>query len=553
MSTLAEVIRDHHEEILRLWCSTAQRAAAARGLSGPELISLIGAYLSSLAQAGDELGRNSGRRRELVEGHLSSRLRQGFEIAEIVEEFALLGRSIASMWFDEPPSEQPDGREVERLLTELHLASVAVAEMFARHMLSDEQVEKHYGRRLRALATEALQPNAPPLTERFEQVVGLLAEAMTADSATLLLYDPRQHSLRLAAQLGAADAELARDGASLDPSTFVGRIAASDETTVVRDTATTELALSATLRQSGVRSLLGRRLPPQGDLLGVLYIGLSENRSYGARSVRRLELLGEQLTLHLENAKLYAALHEHIDALHVERDLRERFVAVLAHDLRGPLAAVKLNTALLENLSERESEARKLSTRINRNVDRADRMIRDLLDANRIHAGERLPLRVARCDLREVAREVVEELSAVHGPRFVLEAPVEVVGFWSADQLRRALWNLGTNAVKYGATGEPITIGVRATERGATASVHNFGAPIVAEEQKNLFEPFARTRSARSGSQRGWGLGLTLVHGFVEAHGGRVDIESTPETGTTFTLELPLDARSFQTEPEGKA
>jgi signal transduction histidine kinase len=76
--------------------------------------------------------------------------------------------------------------------------------------------------------------------------------------------------------------------------------------------------------------------------------------------------------------------------------------------------------------------------------------------------------------------------------------------------------------------------------------VHNWGNPISAEDQKRLFRPFSRTQGARASGQKGWGLGLTLVQGCAVAHGGRVDVQSTPEGGTTFTLDLPLDARPFQ-------
>jgi signal transduction histidine kinase len=77
-------------------------------------------------------------------------------------------------------------------------------------------------------------------------------------------------------------------------------------------------------------------------------------------------------------------------------------------------------------------------------------------------------------------------------------------------------------------------------------AVHNHGPVIAAEDRATLFEPFSRAISVRAAAQRGWGLGLTLVKGCVEAHGGAVEIESEPEKGTTFTLRFPSDARPFQ-------
>jgi signal transduction histidine kinase len=314
----------------------------------------------------------------------------------------------------------------------------------------------------------------------------------------------------------------------------------------VIDAATTELEVSDGLRRSGIHSLLGVRLRPRHRLLGVLYVGLSETRAFSTREIRRIEALGERLTLHIDNAKLQAELLDKIEALTNERDLRERFVSVLAHDLRGPLSAAKMNAQVLLRYPERLDERRDLATRINTNIDRTDRMVCDLLDAHQIRSGKQLPLQLDRCDLAAIAREVVEELASIHGERFILEAEDGVRGIWSAAVLRRAVWNLAANAIKYGAPDKPVTIAVRRTDGGAQASVHNFGSVLSRKDQAHLFEPFARTRSAQAGANRGWGLGLTLVLGCADAHGGTVEIESDAATGTLFTLELPLDARPYQ-------
>jgi signal transduction histidine kinase len=174
-----------------------------------------------------------------------------------------------------------------------------------------------------------------------------------------------------------------------------------------------------------------------------------------------------------------------------------------------------------------------------------DRMIRDLLDVSRVRAGERLPLRLDSCDLDMIAEEVAEELAVTHGDRFKLEIPETVRGIWSHEELHRALWNLGVNAVKYGAPGTPIRIRVERTPGGARLSVHNFGEPIASEDQPRLFDLYSRLRAgARPGG--GWGLGLALVRAAAEAHGGKVGVQSSRDAGTMFTIELPSDSRPFQ-------
>ncbi len=552
MLSIAAVIAEHREEILSLWMEKASKAASARGMTRPELVNIISQYLSSLAQASDQqLGQFTGQRRALVESHLSARLRQGFDLAEIIEELALLGRCIAKMWLTAPAENRPQIEEAELLFSELHTASTAIAEMFREHMLNDEQSEKRYLRLLESIAGEALAPGAPLFHKRLEDALEMIVQAMNAQSAALLLFDPATQTLITAASVGAAEEQLERYATSLGPASFPGQVASHEQATSVTDAATTELAVSDGLRRSGIHSLLGVRLHPRHRLLGVLYVGLSETRAFSTREIRRIEALGERLTLHLDNAKLHAELLDKIEALGIERELRERFVSVLAHDLRGPISAASMTAQVLILHPERLEERRELAIRINKNIGRADRMIRDLLDANQIQAGQKLPLQLDRCDLAAVAREVVEELASIHGERFLLNQEDGVRGIWSADVLRRALWNLVVNAIKYGAPDKPVTVTVRRTEGGAQASVHNFGSVLSREDRAHLFEPFARTRSARASGRRGWGLGLTLVHGCADAHGGTVKIESDAATGTLFTLELPWDARPYQPQREG--
>jgi signal transduction histidine kinase len=221
--------------------------------------------------------------------------------------------------------------------------------------------------------------------------------------------------------------------------------------------------------------------------------------------------------------------------------MRERFVATLAHDLRGPLSAARLAAELIAREPARGQD---LAVRVERNIERVDRMIRDLLDANRIRAGEPLPLRLDSCDLCALAHQVAEEARAMYGDRFVVDC-TEARGIWSADELHRALWNLVSNAVKYGAAKQPITISVTTSADGARASVHNLGEPLPADELPSLFDAFYRSTKARGGANLGWGLGLALVRGCAEAHGGHATVTSD-QTGTTFSIELPLDATPYQ-------
>ncbi|GEN11209.1 RsbT co-antagonist protein rsbRD N-terminal domain-containing protein [Myxococcus fulvus] len=540
MSSISDVIHRHYDEIVRMWTEDATRAASARGLEAPELKNIMPTYLASLADGAGGPDAARAERRRYVESHVAARLRQGFHVAEVVEEFALLGRCISRMWADAPPAARPDVADVERLFSELHGASADVISLFSEHMRDDEQTEKRYLRLIQKVASEALAVDAASLGERLREVLQLVMEALGAQSAALFLREATPSRLSTVVSTGIGVEGLSR---------YATELGVLDEHpgSGLEAEATT-MEVSDDLRRQGVLALLGIRLATRHALKGVMYVGFDQSRDFTARERRRLEFLSERLTVHLDNAKLYADLLSKVETLQEERELRERFVSVLAHDLRGPLSAAKVAAQLLLRRPEVMEERRDLARRIDQNIERTDRMVRDLLDANRIRAGERLSLQFVPCDLVVLAREVVEELSTVHGERFLLIAEGPVEGFWSEDELRRALWNLTSNAVKYGAMDAPVTLTVTRTASVARVSVHNEGRPISQADQESLFKPFSRTLAAQQGLAKGWGLGLTLVWGCAQAHGGRVSVESEEGAGTTFTLELPLDSRTVAAE-----
>lgn len=142
----------------------------------------------------------------------------------------------------------------------------------------------------------------------------------------------------------------------------------------------------------------------------------------------------------------------------------------------------------------------------------------------------------------EIVQEVAAGLDDKDRERVAVEVGdgARLLGLWDPDLLWRALWNLVTNAVKYGASDTPITISVEHEGAVARARVHNLGPTIPEDEQNLVFGAFARTNSARAGNQRGWGLGLTLVQGVAASHGGELHVRSEPTLGTCFTLQLPL-------------
>ncbi|WP_437653665.1 ATP-binding protein [Sorangium sp. So ce1182] len=259
-------------------------------------------------------------------------------------------------------------------------------------------------------------------------------------------------------------------------------------------------------------------------------------------AVRHLVLSGGAVRDARGEVALAMNLYRDVTQVRELEQVREQCMSFITHDLRGSMTAA-MYAAEVIGMDRAGYDPRVLAGRIVRSLSRMDEMIRTLLDVQRIRAGHGIPLLLGACDLVAIAREVIDDLRSFHDQRAVLRGEASVEGIWSQGELRRAIWNLASNALKYGATGAPVVVTVEKTPEHAVVAVHNEGPPIPLEDQAHLFAPFVRTRAAMAGGQRGWGLGLTFVRGCAEAHGGRVTLVSDAKRGTTFTLELPLDAR----------
>ena len=231
-----------------------------------------------------------------------------------------------------------------------------------------------------------------------------------------------------------------------------------------------------------------------------------------------------------------------VEFTEVLADIQQKFFDTLTHDLRTPVAVARMNAQVTIKRGGLTDPAIAAQNNILISLNRLDSMIQNLLDGSRIRAGERLCLQFTNGDLAVVLREVVDELRTVYGPRIVVASDGELKGNWGADGLRRAVENLITNAVKFGAAGTPITISWKSGLAAIEVTVQNEGPVITEEEIPRLFQKFRRAASNDTSTPPGWGLGLTLVKGVVDAHHGKIHVTSAAGVGTRFTLEIPSAA-----------
>jgi signal transduction histidine kinase len=260
-------------------------------------------------------------------------------------------------------------------------------------------------------------------------------------------------------------------------------------------------------------------------------------RRYGDADLELATHVARRAALAIDNARLYEEARE-------ATRLREQVLAVVSHDLRNPLGALQLAAQLLADRVETsgvETSARKQVQVILRSSKRMERLIADLLDVASLQAG-RFAVEVGQEDVGSLVDEAVETMSArareqsislsgrVYGRRDVRVR---------ADRARilQVFGNLIGNALKFCRPGDHVDVRAQPGEDVCIFSVQDDGPGIADEDLPHLFAPYW---SAKRHARRGTGLGLYISRGIVEAHRGRIWVETTLGAGSTFFFSIPV-------------
>jgi len=298
----------------------------------------------------------------------------------------------------------------------------------------------------------------------------------------------------------------------------------------------------------GTRGWLVAALPARsGRRLGLVALVGSSGREFSKTD--------EAIVVQI--AQVAAAAIEH---MWLEQNAQEalarssEFVAMVSHDLKNPLTAIRGHTQLLERYVRRGSEldtTRVMSglVKIEDTTQRMVMLINELQDLARIQASQPLELYLAETDVVALARRMVTEYQQLNPEHRVhlINSREALPGHWDPIRLERVLGNLLSNAIKYSPSGGEITLDIEGDDERAILRVRDQGIGIPKADLPQVFERYHRASNVPAGVG-GTGLGLAGARQIVEQHGGSISVESEEGGGTTFTVELPSQTKDQEQE-----
>jgi two-component system sensor histidine kinase KdpD len=297
----------------------------------------------------------------------------------------------------------------------------------------------------------------------------------------------------------------------------------------------------AFLSAGGFRSFAGAPLTLLGEGIGVLGAATSFARYFSDNNIELLRGIAREIAIAVRNAQLYEEASS-AKALRELDTMRTEFLANVSHELRTPLSVIKgsANSLLQPDVVFDEQTRREFLTSIDRDADTLTRMVDDLLMMSRLEA-EALEVRKTPHRLIEViagVKDRLDNLAASHHLRLIVPGGLPMVAV-DESRIGEVLTNLVENAVKFSEDNTNITIEAGAGHKEVIVSVADEGIGIPAELHQKIFERFFQGEGRKAGRRKGTGLGLAICKGIIEAHGGKIWVESKPGRGARFSFTLP--------------
>jgi signal transduction histidine kinase len=457
------------------------------------------------------------------------------------------GRSIGAIVLARYEVRPFDEREIELVQTFADQAAIAIENVRLFNNTKESlESQTAVGEVLKAISRSAFE-----LDPILDTVVENAARLADADLAWLLRREGDQV---------VGGARYATDGnmsvfASLDGLRSLSRFTASgtsiagrayvDRRTIHLEDITLETELyeaSRVPKATGSRTVLAVPLLVEGEAIGVILVSRRTVRRFSDREVRVVETFADQAAIAIQNVRLFNEIQDKSQQLEVANRHKSEFLANMSHELRTPLnAIIGFSEVLLQGIfGDVNEKQREYLADVLGSGQHLLSLINDILDLSKIEAG-RMDLELSTFALRDALDSgltIVRERASRHG--IALSAAVASdVGTIVADErkVKQILYNLLSNAVKFTPDGGKVEVSVRADNGHIRVEVRDTGIGIAGEDQQRIFEEFRQV--GRERSREGTGLGLTLTKRFVELHGGRIWLESSPGKGSTFIFTVP--------------
>ncbi len=375
-------------------------------------------------------------------------------------------------------------------------------------------------------------------------IVNTAAELTESEDASIILWDARTGELHFRTSSGEFTDQLANIPVPVEGS-IAGAVLNSGESIIVSDPQSDPRHYGEVGQQVGreIRSLVAAPMQIKERCIGVLEaVNKHGGQEFTHEDVETLMTLGAQAAVAIESAQLIGALRDAYDRLGELERLKSDFIAIASHELRTPLGLILgYATLLREQLEETVGEQLDVVLRA---ALRLKHLIETMLNLRYLETGE-IELSCASFDLRkEIKRAGRAYRSLAEANRLTLEVHVsdEPLLVWAdRDKIGVVLDNLLSNAVKFTPSGGQVWVTAIERRNQIKVTVTDNGLGIPEEALERIFEPFEQVEDHMTRQHSGMGLGLSIVKGLLELHGGRVWVESTLGQGSNFVFVLPAE------------
>jgi signal transduction histidine kinase len=377
----------------------------------------------------------------------------------------------------------------------------------------------------------------------LSKIVHTAAQLTDSERASILLRDTRTGELRFRTATGAQSAQLMDIPVPIEGS-IAGAVLTSSEPLIIGDARTDPRHFAGVGQKTGLetRSLLAVPLQVKERCIGVLEaMNKHDDLEFSQEDVDLLMALAAQAAVAIENARLVGALQQAYERLGELDKLKSDFISIASHELRTPLSLILLYAAMLrEDLGE---GAKSQLDPVLRAATRLKGIMETMLNLSYLETGE-MSLKPAEFDLRAAVKEACEDYQALAdtaGLELSTRLPEDEMPVYAdREKIRVVLDNLISNAVKFTPSGGHVRVALSRRGNDLEMSIADTGIGIPPDDLERVFERFYQVEDHMTRQQGGMGLGLSIVKGLVDLHGGRVWAESVLGRGSRFVTVLPL-------------